>query len=48
MNQGNKNSNEEAMAAFLAENYNVFVGRIMTCRFYLNENFNDGLYDGEL
>ncbi|CAD8161024.1 unnamed protein product [Paramecium pentaurelia] len=41
-------NNEEAMAAFLAADQRVFGGRIMTCRFYSIENFNDGLYDAEL
>ncbi|CAD8071608.1 unnamed protein product [Paramecium primaurelia] len=43
-----KQENKNAMAAFLAEDQHVFLERIMTCRFYLNDNFNDGLYDGEL
>jgi hypothetical protein len=36
------------MAAFLAADSRVFGGRLMTCRFYPIEKFNDGVFDLEL
>lgn len=36
------------MAAFLAVDQRVYGGRLMTCRFYAVEKFNDGVFDIEL